>query len=306
MTIALISHPACLRHSMGHGHPECPERLTAINDQIIASGLDAALRHYDAPRVAREALSRVHATEYVDAVYAAAPEEGLVWLDPDTAMGPGTLEAAERAAGAQILAVDLVLGEEATSAFCLVRPPGHHAERARAMGFCFFNNIAVGAAHALAAHGLSRVAIVDFDVHHGNGTEQIFSGDRRVLFCSTFQHPFYPYSGADSTADNVVNVPLPGGSASAAFRAAVMDQWLPALESFAPELILISAGFDAHLEDDMAGLALREPDYAWVTKELRQLAERFAGGRIVSTLEGGYALSALGRSVVSHLRALLG
>lgn len=306
MTIALISHPACLGHRMGHGHPECPERLTAINDQIIASGLDAALRHYDAPRVAREALSRVHAPEYVDAVYAAAPEEGLVWLDPDTAMGPGTLEAAERAAGAQTLAVDLVLGGEATSAFCLVRPPGHHAERARAMGFCFFNNIAVGAAHALAAHGLSRVAIVDFDVHHGNGTEQIFSGDRRVLFCSTFQHPFYPYSGADSTADNVVNVPLPGGSASAAFRAAVMDQWLPALESFAPELILISAGFDAHLEDDMAGLALREPDYAWVTKELRKLAERFAGGRIVSTLEGGYALSALGRSVVSHLRALLG
>jgi len=290
---------------MGHGHPECPERLTAISDQIIASGLDAALRHYDAPRVSRAQLLRVHAAEYVDAVIAAAPSEGLVWLDPDTAMGPGTLEAAERAAGAQVLAVDLVLSARTTSAFCSVRPPGHHAERARAMGFCFFNNVAIAAAHALEEHGLSRVAIVDFDVHHGNGTEQIFGGDSRVLFCSTFQHPFYPYSGADSSSPNVVNVPLPGGSGSAAFRTAVTNDWLPALADFAPELVLISAGFDAHLEDDMAGLALREADYAWVTSQVRTVAERFAAGRIVSTLEGGYALSALGRSVVSHLKALL-
>jgi acetoin utilization deacetylase AcuC-like enzyme len=227
-----------------------------------------------------------------------------VHLDPDTAMCPGTWDAVLRAAGAAVLATDLVMRAEAENAFCSVRPPGHHATPTRAMGFCFFNNVAVAAMHALAAHGLQRVAVVDFDVHHGNGTEEIFSADDRVLMVSTFQHPFYPYSGTDNPASNMVNVPLAAGTGSNGFREAVEQYWMPALESFKPQMVFFSAGFDAHIEDDMAMLRLVDQDYAWVTRRIKEVADRYAEGRIVSVLEGGYALSALGRSVVQHLRVL--
>jgi acetoin utilization deacetylase AcuC-like enzyme len=290
---------------MGHHHPEQPARLAAIHDRLIASGLEMALRHYDAPLVTDAQLSAVHDAAYLRALAAKSPEEGIVWVDGDTAMNPHSLQAARRAAGAVVLAVDLVLAGESTRAFCGVRPPGHHAERDRAMGFCFYNNAAVGALHAINAHGLSRVAIVDFDVHHGNGTEHIVAGDDRLLFCSTFQHPFYPHSGFDSDAANVVNVALARGAGSEEFRRAVTASWLPHLDAFRPELILVSAGFDAHQADDMAGLNLVDADYGWVTGVLCEVAGRHSGGRLVSTLEGGYELHALARSVEAHLKAFL-
>jgi len=229
-----------------------------------------------------------------------------VHLDPDTAMNPHSLRAALRAAGAAVLATDLVMRGEAESAFCSVRPPGHHACRARPMGFCIFNNVAIAARHARFAHGAQRVAIIDFDVHHGNGTEDIFQNDAHVLMASTFQHPFYPYSGTDDPAPNMVNVPLAAGAGSREFREAVLESWLPALDGFKPQLVLFSAGFDAHAEDDMAMLRLSDADYAWVTQQVKGVADRHAQGRIVSLLEGGYALSALGRSVVQHVRVLAG
>jgi acetoin utilization deacetylase AcuC-like enzyme len=305
MLVGLISHPLCLKHEMGDHHPECPQRLTAIEDQLIAQGLNMMLRHYDAPAATREQLVRVHAPSYVDEIHARAPAEGLVSLDPDTLMNPHSLEAALRAAGSAVLGVDLVMQGEIGAAFCNVRPPGHHAERDRAMGFCIFNNVAVGAAHALAAHGLERVAIVDFDVHHGNGTEHIFAAEPRVLFCSTFQHPFYPHTGAETDTPHIVNVPLPAGADGAVFREAVTAHWLPRLEAFAPEFVFISAGFDGHIEDDMAMLALREDDYRWVTQQIQAVARRHAQGRIVSLLEGGYELHALARSAFAHIDALV-
>jgi len=304
-TTAYITHPACLLHDMGADHPECPDRLASINDHLIALGLDGHVARHEATRATREQLSRVHAPAYVEAIEHAAPTSGLRYLDPDTALNPHSVKAALHAAGAVVNAVDLVCGGEYATAFCAVRPPGHHAESARAMGFCVFNNVAVGAAHALAVHGLRRVAIVDFDVHHGNGTEEIFSDDERVLMVSTFQYPLYPYSGVDNPAPNMINIPLSAGSGSAEFRDAVNDRWLPALDVFEPELIVISAGFDAHREDPLAGLAFTENDYAWVTHELMAVARAHAGGRIVSSLEGGYALSALGRSAAAHVRELI-
>jgi acetoin utilization deacetylase AcuC-like enzyme len=306
MAIAFISHPDCILHEMGAGHPECPQRLHAIQDQLLASGMELALRHHEAPMASHEQLCQVHDPAYVEHIFQSAPREGYVRLDPDTLMNPHSLAAARRAAGAVVLGVDLVMAGKTRQAFCSVRPPGHHAERDRAMGFCIFNNVAVGAAHALHRYRLQRVAIVDFDVHHGNGTEAIFADEPRVLFCSSFQHPFYPYSGTDTDRGGMVHVPLPAGTGSVAFREAVTDHWWPRLEDFAPELVLISAGFDAHVEDEMAGLALTEADYHWVTREILGVARRHCEGRIVSTLEGGYALSALGRSVVTHLDALLG
>ncbi len=307
MTIGFISHPACKQHEMGAGHPERPRRLSAIEDHIVSTGLEFALRHYEAPAATRAQLQRVHADDYVAALFEAVPPpEGYIQIDPDTLMNAHTLEAARRAAGAVAKGVDLVMTGEEQAVFCSVRPPGHHATRSAAMGFCFFNNVAVGAAQAMAVYGLRRVAILDFDVHHGNGTEDIFEGDERVLFCSTFQHPFYPHSGTGPVPAHIINVPLAAGSKGAEFRAAVTEHWLPAVEEFAPELVMISAGFDAHVEDEMSQLLLTEEDYAWVTSEIKTLADRHAEGRIVSTLEGGYALSALGRSVGAHLRGLLG
>ncbi len=304
MTTAFVRHRDCLLHDMGQHHPESADRLHAIEDQLIASGLIGYLQEHEAPKAAREQLTRVHEPSYVEALLRSVPKHGLVHLDPDTAMCPFTLEAALRAAGAAVLATDLVLRGEASTAFCSVRPPGHHAERGRAMGFCFLNNIAVAAAHALDVHGLDRVAVVDFDVHHGNGTEDIFRHDPRVLMVSSFQHPFYPYSGVEGRSERMVNVPLPAYSDGSRFRACVEEHWLPALEQFAPQMIFVSAGFDAHREDDMASLALAEADYAWVTRRIKDVADRCAAGRIVSVLEGGYALSALGRSVVAHIREL--
>jgi acetoin utilization deacetylase AcuC-like enzyme len=239
-------------------------------------------------------------------VEASAPATGFVHLDGDTAMNRYTYQAALRAAGAVVLGVDMVMEQKVENAFCNIRPPGHHAERARAMGFCIFNNVAIGAAHAMAKHGLKRVAIADFDVHHGNGTEDIFHDDPRVMLCSTFQHPFYPYSGADSGNNHIINVPLAAGTGGEEFRAAVTQHWLPALERFEPELLLVSAGFDAHCDDDMAALGLTEADYGWVTQELKRIAGKFSRRRIVSALEGGYELHALGRSVLTHVKMLSG
>jgi acetoin utilization deacetylase AcuC-like enzyme len=306
MPAAFITHAECLKHEMGAHHPERPARLSAIEDQLIASGDGPYLQRHEAPLATDEQLARVHPLEYVRAIRDAAPERGTVHLDPDTAMNPWSLQAALRAAGAGVLAVDLVLKDEVKGAFCSVRPPGHHACRARSMGFCIFNNVAVAARHALHQYGLDRVAIIDFDVHHGNGTEDIFEGDPHVLMASTFQHPFYPYSGTEHPAANMVNVPLAAGSGSRQFREAVLEAWIPALDEFRPQLVLFSAGFDAHGEDDMAMLRFTDADYAWVTSQVMQVAERHAGGRMVSLLEGGYALSALGRSVVQHLRVLAG
>src|SRR6059036_2817009 len=304
MRTALVTHADCLKHDMGAQHPEQPARLTAIDDQLIASGIGQHVQRYEAPLATDEQLSRVHPREYVRAIREIAPSEGTVHLDPDTAMNRWTLNAALRAAGAGVMATDLVLQEKVKSAFCPVRPPGHHACRARAMGFCIFNNVAVAARHAIQAHGIERVAIVDFDVHHGNGTEDIFENDEHVLMASIFQHPFYPYSGTEDPAPNMHNVPLPAGSDGRALRAAVEKIWLPALEELEPQMIFVSAGFDAHVEDDMAGLRFTEADYAWVTQRIKEVADKYAGGKIVSVLEGGYALSALGRSVVTHLKVL--
>ena len=306
MSVALISHPDCMQHEMGVHHPEQPARLSAINDRLVASGLGLVLLHYDAALATDAQLRLAHSQSYIDGVRAASPAEGHVWLDGDTAMNPYTLGAALRAAGAAVEGVDPVLAGSARQACCAVRPPGHHPERARSMGFCIFNNIAIGAYHALNQHGLERVAIVDFDVHHGNGTEDIVAGDERILFCSTFQHPFYPHSGFDAQAPNVVNVPLPAGSGGTEFREAVTAGWLPRLQAFAPQLVLISAGFDAHQADDMAGLNLVDNDFFWVTRQLCEVADASAGGRIVSTLEGGYELHALARSVEAHIRAFYG
>jgi len=306
MVIAYISHHDCQLHDMGPGHPEQPARLSAISNRLIASGLEMVLRQYSAPLATREHLEAVHDRAYVDEIFAASPTEGLAWIDGDTAMNRYSLHAALRAAGAVAMGVDLVMEDEVKQVFCAVRPPGHHAERHRAMGFCLFNNIAVGAYHALNRYGLKRIAIVDFDAHHGNGTEDIVTGDKRVLFCSTFQHPFYPHSGFDSTATGIVNVPLAAGSNGSAFREAVDSHWVPRLAEFAPELILISAGFDAHQADNMTGLNLVDSDFAWVTRRLCEQAEKSAEARIVSSLEGGYELHALARSVEAHIKAFIG
>jgi acetoin utilization deacetylase AcuC-like enzyme len=309
-TTAYISHPDCWKHDPGNYHPERPARMDAINDRFIASGLFDHLDQYEAPLATDEDLARVHPAGYIESVREAADDarrQGqAVYLDPDTAMGPTSLPGVLRAAGAGVLATDLVMEGKVRNAFCSVRPCGHHAESDRAMGFCFFNNIAVAAAHAVEHWGLDRVAVIDFDVHHGNGTEEMLSNKPEYLMCSIFQHPFYPGSGTQNPASNMVNVPLPRGSRGDALKKAVLDEWIPALRKFKPQMIFISAGFDAHVEDDMAGLAFVESDYAWVTQQLVALADELCEGRIVSMLEGGYNLSALGRSAEAHVRVLAG
>lgn len=304
MRTAYLTHPSFLKHDMGADHPECPERLYAINDQLIASGLLDHLIQREATPASKQQLARVHTAEYIEWIFKSAPNAGLAELDGDTLMNPFSLEAALHAAGAVVNAVDLVVSHQVENAFCSVRPPGHHAGRASASGFCIFNNVAVGVAHAMQQHNIQRVAIIDFDVHHGEGTEDIFHDNENVMLCSTFRHPFYPYKGADTSNNHIINVPLAARSTGEEFRAAVTQHWLPALERFKPEFLFISAGFDAHYEDDMGGLALREADYLWITEVLKDVAKKYSSGRIVSTLEGGYALHALGRCVMTHIKSL--
>jgi len=308
MSTAFYSHSDCRGHDMGAGHPECPARLDAITDHLLATGLDVALDYRDAPVATPEQLARAHSSNYV------AEIEDLLQqvqdggepraLDPDTVASRGTLAAALRAAGAAVAATDDVIAGRASNAFCAVRPPGHHATRDSAMGFCFFNNVAVAARHALDVHGLERVAIIDFDVHHGNGTEDIIAGDDRVLMCSFFQHPLYPYSGGVPKGTNMVNVPVAPYTRGAAVRQLIAETWLPALNAFKPQMVFISAGFDAHREDDLGQMGLIEDDYAWITREMLRVARQHGQGRVVSCLEGGYALGALARSVAAHLRVL--
>lgn len=304
MTVAFISHPDCLLHEMGDFHPEQPARIQAIHDALVKSELMNVLKPYSAPLATRAQLIRVHDEKYVNTIFANAPKTGSIALDPDTSMNPHTLQAALRAAGAAILAVDLVMTTKVTSAFCNVRPPGHHAEKDKAMGFCFFNNIAVGVAHALEHYALKRVAIVDFDVHHGNGTEDIFQNDERVLFCSSFQSPFYPYCGVDTNSKHIINIPLPTGTTGEIFREKVKEYWLEKINLFQPEIIFFSAGFDAYIQDELADLQLVEEDYAWVTEQIKEIAVSFCQGRMISMLEGGYHLEGLGRCAVAHVRAL--
>ena len=305
MTTVLVHHPDCERHDMGEWHPECGARLGAVEAALRSAGLMDHLLVRLAPLVDHSALERVHSRDHIVYLESIAPGTGLARVDPDTSMNPFSLVAARRAAGAAVLATDLVLAGAASNAFCNVRPPGHHAERNTAMGFCLFNNVAVAAAHALDVHGLERVGIVDFDVHHGNGTEDIFRHDERVLMVSTFQHPFYPGSGVAGRSARMVNVPLPAGSGSREFRATVVADWLPALEAFRPQMLFVSAGFDAHRDDDMSGVSLVEDDYAWVTQRLVEVAARHAQGRIVAMLEGGYDLRSLGLSAAAHVKALV-
>lgn len=290
---------------MGAGHPECPERLDAISDHLLSTGLMGLLLPYEAPEASREQLARAHTSLYVSEIFGQSPAEGYVRVDPDTSMNPETLQAALHAAGAAVLATDLVLRDEVRRAFCAVRPPGHHATRGAAMGFCFFNNVAVGIRHALDVHGLERVALVDFDVHHGNGSEDILAGDERVLMVSTFQRDLYPYLGDVPLGSNMANVGLPARSTGEALQEAFEHVWKPRLDEFRPQLIFVSAGFDGHRADEMGGLRWVEDDYAWITRRIVEVADRHARGRVISTLEGGYDLFALARSVAAHVRALL-
>jgi acetoin utilization deacetylase AcuC-like enzyme len=304
MTTGIYTHPDCKRHEMGSWHPECPARLQAIEDQLIASRIDGFLDHREAPPVDMAAVARVHTPEAIARLRDNLPQEGYFPLDADTMLNPHSWNAALRAAGAAVAATDAVIAGELENAFCSIRPPGHHARPSEAMGFCLFGNVAIAARHAMDVHGLQRVAIVDFDVHHGNGTEEAFGSDPRVLMVSFFQHPFYPYSGTGPHGRNMVNIPVPAYTKGDAIRGVVQEQWLPALHAHRPEMIFISAGFDAHREDDLGQLGLVEDDYAWITREIMTVAQQYAQGRIVSCLEGGYNLSALGRSVVAHVKAL--
>ncbi|MFO1270334.1 MAG: histone deacetylase family protein [Rubrivivax sp.] len=310
MSTAFYSHAECRLHDMGPGHPECPQRLDAISDHLLAQGLDIALDFRDAPNATLEQIERAHSANYVmqlkDLLEQIQAEGQPRALDPDTIACAGTWRAALRAAGAAVAATDDVIGGRVDNAFCAVRPPGHHATRDETMGFCFFNNVAIAARHALDVHGLARVAIIDFDVHHGNGTEDIIAGDERVLMCSFFQHPLYPYSGAVPKGTNMVNVPIAPYTRGPELRETIAAMWLPRLEEFRPQMIFISAGFDAHREDDLGQLGLVESDYEWITRQLIELAGRHCGGRVVSCLEGGYNLSALARSVAAHVRVLAG
>jgi acetoin utilization deacetylase AcuC-like enzyme len=310
-----FTHPDCRRHDMGRGHPECPQRLDAIEDRMLASRLLDAVERREAPLASPDLLELAHDRMHVASVLGLAEEvrqqedaggTELVYIDPDTAMNRHSWNAALRGAGAAIAATDAVMAGELENAFCAVRPPGHHATRNRAMGFCIFNNVAVAARYALERHGLQRVAVADFDVHHGNGTEDILSNDPRVLMVGIFQHPFYPYSGFGPHAENMENLPVPAYTRGPAIRDLIQKHWLPRLEAFRPEMIFISAGFDAHRDDDLGQLGLVEADYTWITEQLMDVAARHGKGRIVSCLEGGYNLDALGRSVEAHVRALAG
>lgn len=301
---AFISHPDTLLHVMDGNHPESPARITAIKNAVMASDLKQKLQFYDAPAASKIQLERVHTKDYVDEIFNIAPKAGLVRLDGDTAMGPMSLSAALHASGAVILATDLVLSGKVNNAFCCIRPPGHHAGKSNSAGFCIFNHVAVGAAHAMAQYKIKRVAIIDFDVHHGDGTEDIFKDNPNVMLCSTFQHPFYPHRGADTRSKNMINLPLPAKANGEDFRKVFEAEIKPALMGFEPELIYISAGFDAHENDPLADLALKKQDYVWITEFIKAIVNNCCAGRIVSSLEGGYHLPSLTESAVAHINSL--
>ncbi|MBV1789836.1 histone deacetylase family protein [Marinobacterium sp. D7] len=305
MTTALITHPDCELHQMAPGHPESPERLRAIRRQLTESGLIERLELAIAEPATREQLQLVHPAQYIDAIADLHPLHGLNYADPDTALNPHSLRAAQLATGAVIQATGLVFDGRVDNAFCAVRPPGHHAEHDAAMGFCLFNNIAIGAAWALEQPGIERVAVLDFDVHHGNGTVDIFKDRPEVLVCSSFQYPFYPFRFQDVDRPNIVNTPLPAGTDGPAFRQAIERDWLPALQRHRPDMIFVSAGFDAHRDDPLAELLLEDEDFGWLGELIVDAGQRYCGGRIVSVLEGGYNLAALGRSVEQYLKALI-
>jgi len=313
--IGYFTHSDCWKHEMGPGHPECPERLDAIEKQLQTSDVQDWLDRREAPLAVIGDIELAHDRMLVAAIRELSDQladdmlaGGLRYaqIDPDTALNSHTWTAALRAAGAAIAATDAVMAGEMKTAFCAVRPPGHHAEHGKAMGFCFFNNIAIAAKYALERHGLKRVAVIDFDVHHGNGTEDIVRGDKRMLMVSFFQHPLFPFSGAETDEPNMVNLPVPANTRGMDIREMIEMMWLPRLEVFKPEMIFISAGFDAHRDDRLGQLSLNEQDFAWITDRIKHVAERHAKGRIVSLLEGGYSLGALGRSVEAHLRVLVG
>jgi acetoin utilization deacetylase AcuC-like enzyme len=306
VTTAYISHADCHDHDTGEDHPEAALRLSVIEDKFIETSLWDFVRNVDAPEVTEAQLLRVHTAGHIENMHRMMPTEGLSRLDQDTVISAGTMKAAKRAAGAVVAAVDRIMAGEFNNAFCGVRPPGHHAESNRALGFCLFNNIAVGAAHAMEEHGLKKIAILDFDVHQGNGTEDIFIKDERVLYCSIFQHPFYPFTTPPENNERVVSIPLDAMAKSEEFRAAVTDHWLPALERFQPEMIFISAGFDAHRDDEMSYVSLTDADFRWVAEQILQRAEGSAKGRVVSALEGGYEVTSLARCVETHMRVLMG
>lgn len=305
MTTAFFSHDDCALHNMGPEHPECPERLSRIISYIEDSGLHHKLDWIRSEEATRDQLLAVHPEKYLHQLELMQPTRGRVFTDPDTALMSDTLRAARLAAGANIQAVDMVLSSQVTNAFVCARPPGHHAERSKSMGFCFYNNVALAAMRALNFHQLQRVAIVDFDVHQGNGTVDIVQGDERILMCSSFQHPFYPHSHVYRLPDNIVNIPIPAGCESEEYRKRVTEGWLQRLNDFRPQLVLISAGFDSHRLDPMAEMNLETEDYRWITELLAGIAKEHANDRIVSTLEGGYHLRALAESVAAHLDVLV-
>ena len=308
-----FTHRDCKKHEMGPGHPECPERLDAIDDRLLITGVSDALEHFEAPEAALADIELAHTRLHIASLRGLtdwlreemdAGGPSYTQMDPDTSINAHTWKAALRSAGAAMAATDAVIAGELENAFCAVRPPGHHACRDKAMGFCFFNNVAVAVKYALERHQLKRVAVVDFDVHHGNGTENILAGDERVLMVSFFQHPFYPYSGDQSPAANMVNVPVPAYTKGMEVRELIDIMWMPRLEAFKPEMIFISAGFDAHRDDDMGQMGLTEQDYTWITQRIKDVAKKHSQGRIVSCLEGGYVMRALALSVEAHLRVL--
>jgi acetoin utilization deacetylase AcuC-like enzyme len=307
VTTLLLSHSACLEHATPSGHPECSDRLRAIEHALVAPAFDKLLRE-EAPRASQQQIALAHPLEHIASIFAATPDDDITYLDADTVMSPGSLEAALRAAGAAIAAVDAVASGRVSNAFCATRPPGHHAEATRAMGFCLFNNAAIAARHAQKKYGFARIAIIDWDVHHGNGIQDIFWSDPSVLYISTHEMPLYPGTGAASERgdhDNILNIPLQAGDGSDAFKAAFEDDVLPRVRSFSPDMIIISAGFDAHRRDPLGGLELSEADFAWATRALMKVADETCHGRIVSLLEGGYDLQALGASVAAHVKALM-
>jgi acetoin utilization deacetylase AcuC-like enzyme len=306
MSTAFFTHPECSRHDMGDWHPESPARLQAIEDQLILARIDGLLERREAPSAELPAVLRNHSAAMVALVREHTPKgEGEHYpLDGDTLLCSHSYQAALRAAGAALAATDAVISGSVDNAFCAIRPPGHHARPTQSMGFCLFNNVAIAVRHALESHELARVAIIDFDVHHGNGTAESFQDDPRVLMASFFQHPFYPYTEPEPRTATCVNIPVPARSKGDVVRQLVTEHWLPALHAFKPEMLFISAGFDAHREDEIGGMALVEDDYAWITQQLMEVARVHAGGRIVSCLEGGYNLSALARSVVAHVKVL--